>query len=152
MAQASPESVLSHWSKLLEGMQASPLEFYASVEEAVKSRQIPGAEISRVDWHEEGPLEKAISNLASGIRVMERAIFNVHCPPYGIGLDLAPEVDGDLRVVSYGGEPKLVPVGSTVGGLIVVCFAFWTYVWALARFLYRSAVNSYPSIPESLGR
>lgn len=41
------------------------------------------------------------------------AIFNLHCPPYDTPLDRAPALSDDLRVISEGGEPKLVPVGST---------------------------------------
>jgi Icc-related predicted phosphoesterase len=41
------------------------------------------------------------------------AIFNLHCPPYDSGLDVAPELTPDLRIVTEGGEPKLIPVGST---------------------------------------
>jgi Icc-related predicted phosphoesterase len=40
-------------------------------------------------------------------------IFNLHCPPHNSGLDVAPELTDDLRVVTEGGEPKLIPVGST---------------------------------------
>ena len=41
----------------------------------------------------------------------ERTIYNFHCPPYGSGLDDAPELTEDLRP-KYGGR-SLVPVGST---------------------------------------
>jgi Icc-related predicted phosphoesterase len=34
-------------------------------------------------------------------------------PPYDTGLDDAPEVTRDLRVVNEGGTPRMVPVGST---------------------------------------
>ena len=36
-----------------------------------------------------------------------------HVPPYGSGIDLAPELRDDLSVVVRGGEPAMVPVGST---------------------------------------
>jgi uncharacterized protein len=39
-------------------------------------------------------------------------IFNLHVPPRDSGLDLAPELTEDLRVVTEGGEPKLTPAGS----------------------------------------
>ena len=39
-------------------------------------------------------------------------VWNFHCPPYGSGLDLAPEIDGTLRPVLRGGRPSVVPVGS----------------------------------------
>src|SRR5215217_2481270 len=41
----------------------------------------------------------------------ERTIYNFHCPPYGSGLDEAPELTEDLRP-KYGGR-SMVPVGST---------------------------------------
>ena len=49
------DTVVSHWSKLLEGVQESPQAFYASVTDAVKKREIPGANISTVEWPEGGP-------------------------------------------------------------------------------------------------
>lgn len=43
----------------------------------------------------EPELRAKIDDLASEIEDMERAIFNIHVPPQGTGLDEAPEVDGD---------------------------------------------------------
>jgi Icc-related predicted phosphoesterase len=40
-------------------------------------------------------------------------IFNLHCPPRNTQLDRAPELTADLKVVLDGGEPRIVPVGST---------------------------------------
>src|SRR3712207_680799 len=40
----------------------------------------------------------------------EKAIYNFHCPPYGTGLDDAPELTKDLRP-KHGGR-SIVPVGS----------------------------------------
>lgn len=40
-----------------------------------------------------------------------RAVFNFHCPPYGSGLDEAPQLDAYLNVKDAG--RALVPVGST---------------------------------------
>ena len=50
----TPTSILAHWNVLIEGLQASPLEFYAQVEQALERRQIPAAKRSRVDWREGG--------------------------------------------------------------------------------------------------
>jgi len=41
----------------------------------------------------------------------EKTIYNFHCPPYGSGLDEAPEIDENMRP-KHGGR-SLVPVGST---------------------------------------
>src|SRR5215213_5897530 len=41
----------------------------------------------------------------------EKTIYNFHCPPYGSGLDDAPEIDENMRP-KHGGR-SIVPVGST---------------------------------------
>ncbi len=40
------------------------------------------------------------------------SVINFHCPPYGSGLDTAPELDETLKPVVRGGRPSFVPVGS----------------------------------------
>jgi Icc-related predicted phosphoesterase len=50
---------------------------------------------------------------ASQVADCERAIFNLHVPPYGSGLDNAPEIDADFQVQYAGAEMKVRPVGST---------------------------------------
>jgi Icc-related predicted phosphoesterase len=40
------------------------------------------------------------------------AIFNLHVPPFDTGLDTAAELDADLAVVTSGGQPNTIPVGS----------------------------------------
>src|SRR5256885_8284145 len=49
--------------------------------------------------------------MASKLADPSRAIFNLHCPPYNSGLDEAPAIDADLRLL-HGGR-ALRPVGST---------------------------------------
>jgi Icc-related predicted phosphoesterase len=62
---------------------------------------------------EEEDLLTRLEELASELDAGTPAIFNLHCPPFDSGLDLAPELTEDLRVVREGGDPKMVPVGST---------------------------------------
>lgn len=62
---------------------------------------------------EEDELYRRVERLAEQLRSPERAIFNLHVPPYDSTLDTAAELDGDLRVLTIGAEPKLIPVGST---------------------------------------
>ena len=52
-----------------------------------------------------------IEAMAKQIPEPSRAIFNLHCPPYKSGLDEAPAIDADLRLL-HGGR-ALRPVGST---------------------------------------
>jgi Icc-related predicted phosphoesterase len=44
---------------------------------------------------------------------MSRCIFNVHAPPWGTNLDVAPELDEDFKPKAEGGGLKMIPVGST---------------------------------------
>lgn len=53
MAKA-PQEIISHWYQPFEGLQASSLDFYRAVEEAMARQQIPDAKIHRVDWREGG--------------------------------------------------------------------------------------------------
>ena len=63
----------------------------------------------REDSEEE--LAQRIEAMASQVPDPARAIFNLHCPPYKSGLDEAPAIDADLRLL-HGGR-ALRPVGST---------------------------------------
>ncbi|HXN91290.1 MAG TPA: hypothetical protein VN906_07375 [Candidatus Sulfotelmatobacter sp.] len=59
----------------------------------------------------EEQLTKRIEEMATQIQDPSRAIFNLHCPPYKSGLDEAPAIDADLKLL-HGGR-ALRPVGST---------------------------------------
>lgn len=59
----------------------------------------------------EEELAEKISVLAEQIDDMDRAIFNIHVPPYGTGLDTAPELEGGARLKRGGAITG--PVGST---------------------------------------
>ncbi|HET7417705.1 MAG TPA: hypothetical protein VFJ61_08790 [Solirubrobacterales bacterium] len=53
-----------------------------------------------------------LTRLAEQLENPERAIFNIHVPPWESSLDTAFEVDEDLRYVTKGGRPHEVPTGS----------------------------------------
>ena len=59
----------------------------------------------------EEALGDRIESMAKQIPDAARAIFNLHCPPYKSGLDEAPAIDADLKLL-HGGR-ALRPVGST---------------------------------------
>jgi Icc-related predicted phosphoesterase len=59
----------------------------------------------------EEELAEKIHGLASQIEDMESAIFNIHVPPYGSGLDLAPELEEGTKVKR--GGTMFQSVGST---------------------------------------
>jgi Icc-related predicted phosphoesterase len=72
---------------------------------------------NRTPWdtyreEDEEDLKKRLDQMTSQITAPpERTIYNFHCPPYGTGLDDAPELTEDLRP-KHGGR-SIVPVGST---------------------------------------
>jgi Icc-related predicted phosphoesterase len=59
----------------------------------------------------EEQLARRIDAMATQIADPSQAIFNLHCPPYKSGLDEAPAIDADLKLL-HGGR-ALRPVGST---------------------------------------
>jgi Icc-related predicted phosphoesterase len=66
------------------------------------------------DTHREASepeLAARIDAIATQIPDMHRTIFNFHAPPYGTGLDEAPELDANMRPTHGGASMK--PVGST---------------------------------------
>jgi len=58
----------------------------------------------------EEALLRRIESIIARVRDVQNAIFNLHAPPFGSGLDEAPELTKDLRP-AYAGR-SLVPVGS----------------------------------------
>jgi Icc-related predicted phosphoesterase len=58
-------------------------------------------------------LAAKIDALAEQVPDMSRCIFNVHAPPWGTNLDVAPELDEDFKPTMEGGGLKMIPVGST---------------------------------------
>ena len=59
----------------------------------------------------EAKLAERLEAMASQATDPSHAIFNLHCPPYQSGLDEAPAIDAELRLM-HGGR-ALRPVGST---------------------------------------
>ena len=59
---------------------------------------------------DEDKLLERIERLTGKLTNPRQAIFNLHAPPYGSGLDEAPELTADLHL-AYAGQ-SLIPVGS----------------------------------------
>lgn len=80
MSRRTPMVVFSNWYHLLEGVKASPLEFYASVDRALERRQVPDSRSSRVEWKEGGLLSAKREYLR--IRRKEY-VFDICAAPFG---------------------------------------------------------------------
>jgi len=61
----------------------------------------------------EEALRNRIDAMIPRVENMETCIFNLHVPPYDSGLDVAPQLDKNLKQVSTAGEVVMSPVGST---------------------------------------
>ncbi|MEJ2744940.1 MAG: metallophosphoesterase [bacterium] len=62
---------------------------------------------------DESDLYEKIVEQAGLLENPQKAIFNLHCPPYDSGLDLAPKLTPDMEMVMSAGQPVMIPVGST---------------------------------------
>jgi len=61
----------------------------------------------------EAQLAERIDKVAANVKNMDRAIFNLHVPPLGSGLDVAPKLDDYLRPRVGAAGLEMIPVGST---------------------------------------
>jgi Icc-related predicted phosphoesterase len=61
----------------------------------------------------EEEVEKVLGSLTSQVHDFSKAIFNLHVPPYDTLLDVAPELDNELRTIMRSGQPSMIHVGST---------------------------------------
>ncbi len=84
--------------------------------------EVDGVEMISTGWSNPTPWETyrecsedelatRIERMTAELHAPARAIFNLHCPPYGSKLDEAPALDKELRPL-HGGQ-LLRPVGST---------------------------------------
>jgi len=67
------------------------------------------------DTEREYPEEELAERIAAMMDRVEpgrSTVANFHNPPYGSGLDTAPELDASLKPVLHGGRPSFIPVGS----------------------------------------
>jgi Icc-related predicted phosphoesterase len=69
-------------------------------------------------WHtyreqDESHLRASIDSMVPALEHPERAVFNLHAPPFGTQLDEAPLLDENLQVQATLGQVRMVAVGST---------------------------------------
>lgn len=82
MAKGKSLVILSHWSTMIEGLPASPKEFFQSVEAAVQNKNVPDTKFSRVDWREGG----IISAKREYLRIKRKNLaFDICGAPFGNG-------------------------------------------------------------------
>jgi len=120
--------------RLLLGLGNDDLTSMESVIDADPLAELTDHEILRIDDHHElltlaysnptpwqthrelseEEIARHIDRAVTRLEHPASAIFNLHVPPYGTPLDLAPRLDAALtKVMAPGGEPEMVHVGST---------------------------------------
>lgn len=126
--------ILSHWYNLIEGLQDSSQRFYSSLEEAVKRRQIPDVDISRVDYREGGMFSAKREYLQ--VRRREH-VFDVCAAPFGTGFF----VSWWLGEIPPGGLWRLILMIPFFGQLIVRLFRPQTYYRLDTALMFQESVR-----------
>lgn len=72
--------VLDHWYTPVPNFVASAQDFYVAIEKVLKEQQVPGLEISRVEFSEGGALSQKRIYLRM---VRERLVFDICAAPFG---------------------------------------------------------------------
>ena len=82
MSKGKSLVILSHWNTMIEGLSASPKEFFQSVEAAIENKRVPGTKHLRVDWKEGG----IISAKREYLRIKRKDLaFDICGAPFGNG-------------------------------------------------------------------
>lgn len=71
---------IDHWYSLVPGFNTSAKEFYTTIEKELKEREVPGLEMSRVDYAEGGIMS---SNREYLRMTRERLVFDICAAPFG---------------------------------------------------------------------
>jgi hypothetical protein len=108
--------VISHWAKLFTGLCIQPTALYDLVEEAVKSREVPDCDVSRVDWHEGG----AFSANREYLRLNRGKLdFYICAAPYGSGFFVSS------RLTTPSGVDKRIVVPASILGFFILALLFY---------------------------
>jgi hypothetical protein len=72
--------VIDHWYALVPGFHTPTKDFYETIEKELKEREVPGLEISHVDFAEGGVLSQKREYLRM---TRERLVFDICAAPFG---------------------------------------------------------------------
>lgn len=127
-------TIVSNWHNLLENFQTSPKQFYDSVEEAVKKREIPDCKVSRVSISEGG----LFSSSREYLRVARKDFkFDICASPFGKGFFVSwwlwSEVSGLMAWLSS------IPIIGIIFRRLVKPL---TYYQLDTAYMFQSAVHS----------
>ncbi len=109
-----PADVLSHWYAPVPNYNASTEEFYAAVEQELKAQQVPGLQVSRVDFAE----GSVVSAKRTYLRLTrDRLVFDVCAAPFGVNY---------FYSCRFAEQPKVVGLGELIALAVVLVFSLVT--------------------------
>lgn len=80
--KGAPLALISHWGKLIQGLQMSPMDFYSRVQRAIETRALPDTSMAQVEWPEGG----VFSAKRVYLRVTRKDhVFDICGAPFGNG-------------------------------------------------------------------
>ena len=143
--------VLDHWIAFVENFSQPSAEFYQSVEKELTERQVPGMEMSRVEFTEGGILSAKRLYLRM---LRERLVFDVCAAPFGKSYFFSCRFAEIPAVVQLW---QLLVLASALGFAFLVSFYVfirvfgvlgpfvWPFAWllffVLAIYVMRNAVS-----------
>ena len=124
LLKSKKAEVLQHWIAFIEGFQLVPSEFYDSVENELKSRQMPGMEMARVEFAEGGVLSHKRIYLRM---VRERLVFDVCAAPFGS--------ESSFFSCRFAEIPAVIKLWQ-LAVLLISAFSVALITWQLAGFIF----------------
>jgi len=104
--------VLDHWIAFADNFQTSALDFYTGIEKELKERQVPGLDMTQVEFAEGG----ALSHKRIYLRMLrERLVFDVCAAQFGTGYFFS---------CRFAEIPAVVRLWQLLLLFLLVCFAF----------------------------
>ena len=134
MSKARETVIFSHWNTMIEGLTASPKEFFASVESSLKTKQLSDTKNSRVDWKEGG----IISAKREYLRVRRKKYaFDICGAPFGNGFFISWWL-GEVPSLFW----QFVLMIPILGPLLEKMFRPTTYYNVDTALMFQSLVHS----------
>ena len=122
-------NVISHWYTPVPNFSTSTKEFYSKVEAELKAQEVPGLDLSRVEFAEGGLMSAKREYLRM---TRERLVFDVCAAPFGVNYFFS------CRFAE-------LPIGAKGGGVLLL-FVIVGCLWGLLSHLFGATGGSFASI------
>ena len=127
--------IRSHWNHFFDGFSTSAQEYFQTVEEAVKAKQLPDISFSRIDFREGG----IFSAKREYLRVEHHDhIFDICAAPFGTGFFFSWWLADPAPSGPWGMIVSIPYLGAIVQRL----FRPWTYYKKDTSSMVQSSINN----------